>query len=159
MELLELLLMLATTLKDLATELNIFIMTSTQVNAKADDNTNIRNESSLAGGRATINKADYGFVMARPTKEELSVLEPFTAKYNTIPNIVTDVFKVRAGEWTQVRIWTVFDAGTLRKEDLFMTDNRFNEVPMSFSYNFVYEWDTEEYNELNNLILEMNEVD
>ena len=154
----ELLLMLTTTLKDLASELNIFIMTSTQVNANADDNKNIRNESSLAGGRATINKADYGFIMARPTNEELNTLEPFITKYNKIPNIVTDVFKVRAGEWTQVRIWTVFDAGNLRKEDLFLTDSRLEEIDISHSYNFVYEWDTEEYDEINNLVLELNGV-
>lgn len=154
----ELLLMLATTLKDLASELNIFIMTSTQVNASADDNKNIRNESSLAGGRATINKADYGFIMARPTNEELDILEPFITKYNKIPNIVTDVFKVRAGEWTQVRIWTVFDAGNLRKEDLFLTNSRLEEIDMTYSYNFVYEWDTEEYDKINNLVLELNGV-
>ena len=71
----EVLLMFSTALKDLAVELNIFVMSSTQVNANGDDSTNIRNESTLAGGRATINKADIGAVMARPTKEELKILE------------------------------------------------------------------------------------
>ena len=116
MELLELLLILSTTLKNLATELDVFVMSGTQVNASADDNKNIRNEASLAGGRATINKADYGFIMARPTKEELDVLEPLITKTGMTPNLVTDVYKVRAGEWTQVRIWSYFDAGILRKE-------------------------------------------
>ena len=46
------------------------------MNASADQNKDIRNEASLAGGRSTINKADYGFIMARPTPEELDVLEP-----------------------------------------------------------------------------------
>ena len=65
--------MFSTALKDLAVELNIFVMTSTQVNANADSNINIRNESSIAGSRAIINKADVGVVMARPTKEELDI--------------------------------------------------------------------------------------
>ena len=67
----EVLLMFSTALKELAVELNICVFTSTQVNSNADSNTNIRNESSIAGSRAIINKADIGMIMARPTKEEL----------------------------------------------------------------------------------------
>ena len=102
-------------------------MSSTQVNAKGDDNTNIRNESALAGGRATINKADNGAIMARPTKEELEILGTLIEKYGQ-PNLVTDVYKVRSGEWTQVRIWSYIDLGTMRKVDLFITDNRLEPV-------------------------------
>jgi replicative DNA helicase len=119
----EVLLMMATALKDLAVELNVCVFTSTQVNANADNNVNIRNESSLAGGRSTINKADNGAIMARPTKEELETLEPITSSYGK-PNLVTDIFKVRSGEWTQVRIWSIVDLGRMRREDLFITDSR-----------------------------------
>ena len=38
----EVLLMFSTALKDLAVELNVFMMSSTQVNAKGDDNSDIR---------------------------------------------------------------------------------------------------------------------
>ena len=121
----EALLMFATALKDLAIELDIAVFTSTQVNSKADDNTNIRNEGSLAGGRSTINKADNGAIMARPTKEELEIV----GKLDTVePNLVTDIFKVRSGAWTQVRIWSVFDAGTMRRKDLYITDSRLNAI-------------------------------
>lgn len=155
----ELLLILSTTLKDLSSELNVFVMSGTQVSAKADDNKDIRNESSLAGGRATINKADYGFIMARPTKEELEVLKPFITKYGKEPNLVSDVFKVRAGEWTQVRIWSIFDAGILRKEDLFMTNSRLEEVDISHSFNFNYEqWDNSEYKEMKEMLDGLNET-
>ena len=119
----EVLLMFATALKDLAVELNICVFTSTQVNANADNNTNIRNEASLAGGRSTINKADNGAIMARPTKEELETLEPITSVHGK-PNLVTDIFKVRSGEWTQVRIWSIVNLGTMRRDDLFITDSR-----------------------------------
>ena len=70
----ELLLLMTTALKDLAIEQNVCVFTSTQVNAKADDNTDIRNEASLAGGRATINKVDNGVICARPTKDEIEIL-------------------------------------------------------------------------------------
>lgn len=119
----EVLLMMATALKDLAVELDVCVFTSTQVNANADNNINIRNESSLAGGRSTINKADNGAIMARPTKEELETLEPIISTYGR-PNLVTDIFKVRSGEWTQVRIWSIVDLGRMKREDLFITDSR-----------------------------------
>ena len=154
----ELLLILSTTLKDLAAELNVFIMTATQVNAKGDDNKEIRDEGSLAGGRATINKADYGFIMARPTKEELETLEETTIHYGKVPNVVMDVFKVRAGEWTQVRVWSIFDLGTLRREDLFMTDNRL--TPLSFQSKFAIDfqsWESDEYSEIMNYLVKLNE--
>jgi len=121
----EILLMFSTALKELAVELNICMFTSTQVNANADANANIRNESSIAGSRAVINKADIGMVMARPTKEEI---EFYAGGGQAIPNIVTDIYKVRSGMWTQVRIWSVVDLGNLRKEDLRMTDSSYNEI-------------------------------
>ena len=114
----EVLLMFATALKDLAVELDVAVFTSTQVNASADDNKNIRNEASLAGGRSTINKADNGAIMARPTSEELEALSEITSRYG-IPNCVTDIFKCRSGEWTQVRIWSQVDLGRLKKKDLY----------------------------------------
>lgn len=133
----EVLLMMATALKDLAVELDVCVFTSTQVNANVDNNINIRNESSLAGGRSTINKADNGAIMARPTKEELETLEPIIAVYGK-PNLVTDIFKVRSGEWTQVRIWSVVDLGTMKRDDLFLTDSRLvviNDFPDDGIYN------------------------
>jgi hypothetical protein len=121
----EVLLMFATALKDLAVELDVAMFSSTQLNAKGDDNKDIRNEGSLAGGRSTINKADNGAIMARPTTEELEVVQ----KLHVIqPNIVTDIFKVRSGEWNQVRIWSHMDLGTMRKQDLFVTDSRLEPI-------------------------------
>ena len=125
----EVLLMFATALKDLAVELDVAMFSSTQLNSKGDDNKDIRNESSLAGGRSTINKADNGAIMARPSKEELEILEPlYQDNPDKKPNLVTDIYKVRSGEWTQVRIWSDMNLGTLRKKDLFITDSRLEPI-------------------------------
>lgn len=142
----EVLLMFATALKDLAVELNVAMFTSTQVNASADDNKNIRNEASLAGGRSTINKADNGAIMARPSNDELEILQPITAKYG-VPNVVTDIFKARSGEWTQVRIWSIVNLGTMKKRDLFITDSRLEVIDGFFEDDLyeVHAWDDEEY--------------
>ena len=153
----EVLLMLATALKDLAVELNVAIFTSTQLNAKGDDNKDIRNEASLAGGRSTINKADNGAIMARPTKEELETLEPVSKKYGE-PNLVTDIFKVRSGEWTQVRIWSIMDLGTLRKRDLYITNSRLEPIENFFERDEykIQNWEESEETELNELMERLN---
>ena len=160
MELLEVLLMFATALKDLAVELNVAMFTSTQVNASADDNKNIRNEASLAGGRSTINKADNGAIMARPSNEELETLQPLCDRYGT-PNVVTDIFKARSGEWTQVRIWSQVNLGTMKKRDLFITDSRLEPID-GFFEDDVYEmqnWDDEQFQAINTYINHLNERD
>lgn len=153
----EVLLMMATALKDLAVELDICMFTSTQVNANADNNTNIRNEASLAGGRSTINKADNGAIMARPSKEELSALEPIITQYGR-PNLVTDIFKVRSGEWTQVRIWSIVDLGTLKKKDLFLTDAHLDIVEGFYeeSQLVITEWESDNYDEIKRKVALLN---
>lgn len=172
----EVLLMFATALKDLAVELDVAMFTSTQLNAKGDDNKDIRNEGSLAGGRSTINKADNGAIIARPTKEELELLEPLfqekqiqgdnivfldknNATYIERPNLVTDIFKVRNGEWTQVRIWSVMNLGTLRKKDLFITDSRLEPIKDFYkeaNYN-IKSWEDSEDEHYNTILERLND--
>lgn len=154
----EALLMFATALKDLAVELNVSLFTSTQVNAKASDNKNIRDEGTLAGGRSTINKADNGAVIARPTVEELEVVQ----KLHAIEvNIVTDVFKVRSGEWSQVRIWSHMDLGTMRKNDLFITDSRLEPIQNFFDEYDVaavaVDWENETLSDIFEFVEELND--
>lgn len=148
----ELLLMLSTALKELAVELNVCVFTSTQVNASADNNQNIRNESSIAGSRAIINKADTGLMCARPTKEEIDF---FSSSGQAVPNIVTDVYKVRSGEWTQVRIWSLIDLGTLRKIDLYMTDSRLNIIEIDRHFAYEIDWENNNFEEI---LQKVNEI-
>lgn len=152
--------MFATALKDLAVELNVAMFTSTQVNASADDNKNIRNEASLAGGRSTINKADNGAIMARPSPEELETLQPLIDKFGS-PNCVTDVFKCRSGEWTQVRIWSQVDLGRMKKRDLFVTDARLDAIEGFYNEEEyeVHNWTDEEVKQISQFVWELNRKD
>lgn len=123
--------MLSTALKDVAVEMNLFIMSSTQTNAKAEeDNRLMKNETVIRGSRAIIDKCDLACVISRVTKEELEVLEGITNEIGAVPNQVMDIYKVRRGRYTNVRIWSVVDLGTCRKEDLFMTDDRLNLIDL-----------------------------
>ena len=147
--------MFTTALKDLAIELNISVFTSTQVNANADSTKEIRNESSIAGSRSIINKADNGCIMSRPTKEGLESLQNIRAIET--PNVVTDVYKVRSGQWSQVRIWSYFNGGTMRKKDLFITDSQLNIIEDFFSEPQIQieDWEKDNSN-INNLLEQLN---
>ena len=61
-----------------------------------------------------------------------------------IPNRVFDVFKVRSGRWTQVRIWSYFNTGTLRLTDLFVTDDRMNPILDFYDTQQKVEWELDE---------------
>ena len=148
----EILLMFSTALKELAVELNICVFSSTQVNASADNNTNIRNEGSIAGSRSIINKADNGMVVARPTKEEIDF---FASTGEAVPNIVTDIYKVRSGVWTQVRIWSVIDLGTLRKVDLYITNSRLEFIRDFGCYFYEVAWEDSNFEEI---LQKVNEI-
>lgn len=118
--------MMSAALKDLAVELNVFIFSSTQLNAQGEDNTkSIKNESAIRGSRAIVDKVDMGCIVNRPAEEDLRIVEGLCSK---IPNSVTDVYKMRRGRYTQVRIWSYTDLGTCRVEDLLVTDGKLNSV-------------------------------
>ena len=108
-----------TSLKNLATELNVFILTSTQISNDTDGG--FRNINNIRGSRAIVDLVDFACIMSRPSQEEQKEIEGFQKLFNFSPNCVTDVFKNRRGRWTQVRIWSYNDLGTCRKYDLFIT--------------------------------------
>lgn len=118
--------LMGSALKDLAVELNVFILSSTQTNAQVEvGGRQIKNESVIRGARSLADKADMGCIMARPTDEEIHKLETLS---NIRPNLVTDIYKMRRGKYTQVRIWSLVDLGTCRRTDLFATDQFFKRV-------------------------------
>lgn len=134
--------MLSTALKDLAVEMRLFVMSSTQTNAKSeDDQKGIKNESVIRGSRAIIDKCDIACVASRVTAEEQELLADCIARVGIIPNQVLDVYKVRRGKYTNVRIWSNVDLGTCRKKDLFITDEKMRLVENFEAIEFTFNGD------------------
>lgn len=131
--------MLSTALKDLAVEMRLFVMSSTQTNAKSeDDQKGIKNESVIRGSRAIIDKCDIACVASRVNAEEQELLAGCIEKVGIIPNQVLDIYKVRRGKYTNVRIWSSVDLGTCRKKDLFITDERLQLIPDFEVFDFTF---------------------
>lgn len=149
------LMMLSNALKELAKELQIFVMSSTQLNAEAEQKKGIKDVSCLRGARSLGDKIDIGGITLRTTPEELNILSEVSKKYGLEPNQVTDIYKVRQGRHTNVRIWSYFDYGTCRKKDLFLTDANFNEVQDFQVFKFLFK--EEELAKYNDFINDLNE--
>lgn len=120
--------MLSTALKDLAAELDIFVMSATQVNGELEDKKGIKNQTCLRGSKGISDKVDIGAITMKVTQDELNMLSILIQKKGIKPNQVTDIYKVRRGRYNDVRIWSYMDLGTCRKQDLFITDANFKEI-------------------------------
>lgn len=148
--------MMSTALKDLAAELNVFVMSGTQLNGEAEEKKGIKNQTVLRGSKAVADKADIGVITCKVTQEEINNLtRSANFSINYIPNQVTDVYKVRRGRWVDVRIWSRMDLGTCRKEDLFITDANYRPIEnfsIIFHDNKLYQYEEE----VNNLIDKFN---
>lgn len=130
--------MLSTALKDLAVELDLFVESGTQTNAKANDDGGDKNETVVRGSRAIIDKCDLACVVTRVSESDLEILELFLKDGMPAPTHVTDVYKVRRGKYTNVKIWSRIDLGTCRKEDLFITTTDMN--PINDFHEMIFEF-------------------
>ena len=119
-----------TTLKNLAKELNIFVMTATQLTLTTEEvqKGGFRDERAIRESKAIIDLADFACIMSRPTTEELNKIEGIISAIGKQPTLVIDVFKNRGGRWNRIRIWCAYDAGNLRTEDLFITTADYKDV-------------------------------
>lgn len=127
----EILVELSRSLKNMSEKYNIFIMSSTQLNSMADDD-NIRvsrTGRALRGGSATINKADYGIIMAKPTAADMKKLQNILKEggIGADPNFAHFIFKNRSGR-SDIILWTSYDMGNMRETPLFITDFNYNLV-------------------------------
>ena len=74
------------------------------------------------------------------------------------PNQVTDIYKVRRGRWTEVRVWSYMDLGTCRKEDLFITDGNLNNV-FDFQIQFTNVEFEQDFDKIAKIISKINSPD
>lgn len=133
------LMMFSTALKELAKDLNIFIMTATQLSGDYEEKKGIRNQSFLRGAKSIADKADVGAISLKVSEKDLNMLSEITSRYGLKPNQVTDIYKVRRGRYNDIRIWSNVDLGTCRKIDLFVTDSSFNEVENFKTIKFIFD--------------------
>lgn len=120
--------LLSNQLKQLAKDYNIFVFSSTQVNAKAKEEEEFKDESCIRGARSVADKIDCGAVMTRVSEKDLNRLMADARRdgqaisfQKKMPTHMFDIYKMRRGKYKNIRIWSYIDLGTGEREDLFVT--------------------------------------
>ena len=118
----QVLLGMITQLKDCAKQLNIFIWTATQLsgdykNAKELDAGFLRSAKSLS------DKIDVGSILMPVRDMDKATIDQYCAKgFETVPNFVVHVYKIRRGSYQNIKVFFYFDRSTCRVTDCFVTD-------------------------------------
>ena len=125
------LMMLSNTLKEIASDYNVFIFSGTQV-SRGWEKAQFRNENFLAGAKAVGDKIDFGIIATKLFPDDLEKIIPILEADGIFekPNIVMDIYKNRRGRITNAKLYRVFDYGTCRSKDLMLTDTNFNKWQM-----------------------------
>lgn len=121
--------MISVRLKDLANELGIFVMTSTQLSAewKTDP---IPDQNLLRGSKSVADKADVGLILLDVTEKDLDQIAPLCSKTGVVPNVKMSVYKNRRGSYNRIFVWMVADKGTCRYDPVFVTDFMYRPIPV-----------------------------
>lgn len=117
-------------MKFLCNKYHIHINTASQLNGEWK-NVKTADETVLRGAKAMADKLDCGAIVLRVTELDKEMLAPIleSTMYKE-PNLVYNIYKVRRGRFTKVKLWVYFDYGTLRTQDLFVTTNEYEIIPI-----------------------------
>ena len=121
------LMMLSNTLKEIAAEYQIFMMSGTQLNDKWETH-RVRNVNHIRGSKAIGDKVDIGMISVKleDVPDEMAEIEVLCTKAGLeIPNMVIDVYKNRRGRHTSVKLFRHFDYGTCRARDILLTTSTY----------------------------------
>jgi hypothetical protein len=123
------LMMMANTLKEIASDYGVFVYTGTQVNRDWEKR-HFRNENTIAGAKSIADKVDFGVVAVKVSDEEKSAIRELLRAdgIQEDPNVVIDIYKNRRGKVVNAKLYRVFDYGTCRTKDLIVTDTNYNKL-------------------------------
>ena len=127
----QVLLSMITQLKDCAKQLNIFVWTATQLsgdykNAKELDAGFLRSAKSLS------DKIDVGSILMPVRDMDQPAIDAYCAKgFETVPNFVIHVYKIRRGSYQNIKVFINFDRSTGRVTDCFVTNGKGELLPIA----------------------------
>ena len=129
----QVLLDLSTNLKNIAEDIDVFMMAFTQTTDEARRD-GIRDQRAVKGARSLPNKADVGVVVFEPTKKELGKIDAIVTRKGIVryktPNICHSFYKLRGGiqQHKDIKVWGYQDLGTMEYVDMFCTDKDYKLV-------------------------------
>lgn len=121
--------MISVKLKDLANELGIFVLTSTQLNGswKTDP---IPDQNLLRGSKSISDKVDFASIALDVTEDDLERIRPILNNIPVVPNVKMSVYKNRRGAYNRIFLWMYANKGTCRYETMFATDFNYHPIDL-----------------------------
>ena len=130
----QILLELATELKNIANRRHVYIMSATQLNGShsSDDYHVSKTEGALRGAKAIADKIDVGMIIENVSSKDLKNLSELVEDLEAnpqhfTPNMATFIYKNRLGD-KGVIIWSKTDLSTLTTKPLFVTDYNYQKL-------------------------------
>lgn len=122
--------LMSSKLKDIAVQNDVFIMSSTQLNAAYQDS-DTPDQNLLRGSKAIADRIDWGGILMDVTSADKEKITPFCQKNNLpIPNVKLSCYKNRQGRWKGIYLWENADRSTCRFNPIFATDWGYNVIQM-----------------------------
>ena len=99
------LMMMANTLKEIASDYGVFIFTGTQVNREWEKR-HFRIENVIAGSKAIADKIDFGAVAVKVNEEEVEEIRELLRADGITedPNVVIDIYKNRRSRFVNMKL-------------------------------------------------------
>ena len=115
--------MISVKLKDIANQYDVFIITSTQLNASYTDGK--LDQNALRGAKSIADKADFGSLLVKVTKQDLEYLQTILEYGFPAPTIKMSIYKNRRGRYKDVILWCRSRRESCRIIPMFMTDTNY----------------------------------
>ena len=121
--------LLSVKLKEIATQYNVFILSSTQLNQdwKTSD---IPDQNLLRGAKSIADKIDMGMILLDTTEEDRDKLANVVNDGMRMPNVKLSIYKNRRGMYNRCYIWMYANKGTCRFDGVFCTTYNYELVPI-----------------------------
>ncbi len=122
--------LLSVKLKEIATEYNVFILSSTQLNQdwKSAD---IPDQNLLRGAKSIADKIDTGMLLLDVTEEDKEKLQSVISNGMGMPNVKMSIYKNRRGSYNKCYLWMYADKATCRFDGAFCTDYNYELIPIT----------------------------
>ena len=123
--------LLSVKLKEIATEYNVFILSSTQLNQdwKSAD---IPDQNLLRGAKSIADKIDTGMLLLDVTEEDKEKLQSVVGSNGMgMPNVKMSIYKNRRGSYNKCYLWMYADKATCRFDGAFCTDYNYELIPIT----------------------------
>ena len=123
----------AVKLKTLAVENDVFILSSTQLNADYRES-ETPDQNLLRGSKAIADSIDYGSIMLELTQADKEGIAPICRQLGIDAskiNVKTSVYKNRGNKFRAIYVWTIADTAICRFNPVFVTDWSYHLIEMT----------------------------